>query len=301
MRVYAGSHESVEADSVLGALPAAGNAVPNAAASPALDNTAACGQDGTTMGSCSNSSHMQLLWQWKCDITEGRSVTSMSWCTDRPDLVAAGYGSFVFGENKNGLVCIWSLKNPNYPLWSFSTEAGVTALDFSTVSGGVLAVGLYSGHIAVYDVKSRNSEPSITSYGVPGKHHDPVWKLKWTDTGNVASTLVSISTDGRVTRWKIAKGLEHNDLMKLKSVPRRDAPINSQRMANIARNLKQEAFISRLTAGTAFDFSQHDERIYLAGSFPALCSVLGWLLCVQRSSQYSSSGTVCSDRRWVDP
>ena len=122
-----------------------------------------------------------------------------SWCTDRPDLVAAGYGSFEFGGNKNGLVCIWSLKNPNYPLWSFTTEAGVTALDFSTVSGGVLAVGLYSGHIAVYDVKSRNSEPNITSYGVPGKHHDPVWKLKWTDTGNVASTLVSISTDGRVT------------------------------------------------------------------------------------------------------
>ena len=93
-----------------------------------------------------------------------------------------------------------------------------------------------------------------------------MWKLKWTDTGNVASTLVSISTDGRVTRWKIAKGLEHNDLMKLKRMPRRDVPMSSQRIANIARNLKQEAFISRLTAGTAFDFSCHDERIYLAGA-----------------------------------
>ena len=58
---------------------------------------------------------MQLLWQWKCDLTDGRSVTSMSWCIDRPDLVAVGYGSFVFGENNNGLVCIWSVQEPELP------------------------------------------------------------------------------------------------------------------------------------------------------------------------------------------
>lgn len=208
---------------------------------------------------------MQRLWLWTCDLTTGRSVTSMSWNTDRQDLVAVGYGSFVFGNNQDGLVCIWSLRNPNYPLWWFTVDSGVTSLDFSNVTGGVLAVGLYSGNIAVYDVKSRSTEPSISSKGAPGKHHDPVWKVKWTDTGNIASTLVSISTDGRVTRWRITKGLEHNDLMKLKRMQRRDSVYTSQRMANISRNLKQEAFISRLTAGTAFDFSMNDERIYLAG------------------------------------
>ena len=215
--------------------------------------------------SCGTGARMQRLWQWRCDQAEGRSVTSMSWNTDRHDLVAVGYGSFVFGNNKDGLVCIWSFRNPNYPLWWFKVDSGVTSLDFSNVTGGVLAIGLSSGNIAVYDVKSKNAEPSISSQGALGKHHDPVWKVKWTDTGNIASTLVSISTDGRVTRWKITKGLEYNDLMRLKRVQRRDAVYTSQRMASIARSLKQEAFISRLTAGTAFDFSMNDDRIYLAG------------------------------------
>jgi dynein intermediate chain 4, axonemal len=133
--------------------------------------------------------------------------------------------------------------------------------------GGVLAVGTYDGNISVYDVKSRNSDPVITSDGSSGKHLDPVWKVKWIDTGNLASTLVSISTDGRVTRWKISKGLEYNDLMKLKRTVRRDSVCTTQKMSNVARNLKHEAFISRLAAGTAFDFSQQDDRIYIAGAF----------------------------------
>jgi len=78
--------------------------------------------------------------------------------------------------------------------------------------------------------------------------------------------MVSVSTDGRVTRWKITKGLEHADLMRLKRTARRAAVPLTAKQASLARNLKQEAFISRLTAGTSFDFSPHDERVYLAAT-----------------------------------
>jgi WD40 repeat protein len=130
---------------------------------------------------------------------------------------------------------------------------------------------MYDGNIAVYDVKSRNKEAAIVSDGSNGKHSDPVWKIKWVDHGESASTLVSISTDGRVTRWKITKGLEHSTLMKLKRMARRTAAAVTPKMANVARNLKQEAFVSRLTAGTAFDFAPHDERIYIAGALLQRC------------------------------
>ena len=50
-----------------------------------------------------------------------------------------------------------------------------------------------------------------------GKHHDPVWELKWVERERVAGdehsrgeTLVSVSTDGRITQWIIRKGLEFN-------------------------------------------------------------------------------------------
>jgi hypothetical protein len=40
----------------------------------------------------------------------------------------------------------------------------------------------------------------------------------------VSENLVSISTDGRVTQWSIKKGLEHQDLMRLKRLHRRTIP-----------------------------------------------------------------------------
>jgi hypothetical protein len=51
-----------------------------------------------------------------------------------------------------------------------------------------------------------------------------VWKLQWVERGEVGESLISISTDGRVTQWSIKKGLEHTDLMKLKRVHRRTIP-----------------------------------------------------------------------------
>lgn len=48
-----------------------------------------------------------------------------------------------------------------------------------------------------------------------GKHRETVWELKWVERERVhgdeqsrGETLVSISTDGRVTQWIIRKGLE---------------------------------------------------------------------------------------------
>ena len=73
----------------------------------------------------------------------------------RQDILAVGYGQFEFGSPLPGLVALWSLKNPGYPLWSFTTSSGVTAVDFSAHNPNMLAVGLYDGTLAVHDVKAR--------------------------------------------------------------------------------------------------------------------------------------------------
>lgn len=86
------------------------------------------------LGTTSNE-RMQLLWQWKCDLTAGRNVSCIAWNHERIDLVAVGYGSFDFGQHGDGMVCIWSMKNPCYPLWWFTVAAGVTCMDFSRASG----------------------------------------------------------------------------------------------------------------------------------------------------------------------
>jgi WD40 repeat protein len=116
-------------------------------------------------------------------------------------------------------------------------------------------------------------------------------QVKWLDRGHERDELlVSISTDGRITQWSIAKGLECNDLMKLKRVQRRPAPApigggagggggGAAPTSGTGKHgaggggggaggvaVEHDAFISRLTSGMSFDFSGRDERIYIAGT-----------------------------------
>ncbi|KAG2499039.1 hypothetical protein HYH03_003224 [Edaphochlamys debaryana] len=257
---------------------------------------------------------MEHLWDWVCPMTAGKNVACMGWNKANPDLLAVGYGSYSFASGQQqpqqppapaadgspaaptpaepkGLVAFWSLKNLQHPLWWFEVKSAVTALDFSTYTPNVLAIGLYDGTVSIYDIKSRQGTPSMESDVHSGKHSDPVWKVKWLDNGPERDEpLVSISTDGRVTQWSIAKGLEFSDLMKLKRMARRGA--GAPAAAGAGRDGKaaaapeqQDAFISRLTSGMAFDFSSRDERIYVAATED------GWLhkCSTSYSEQYLES------------
>lgn len=189
----------------------------------------------------------------------------MAWNKLKPDLLAVGYGEFDFTNQRDGLVAFWSLKNPEHPEWTFSTPFGVTAIDFSSTNYNLLAVGLYDGTVAIYDVRAPTDKAILESgHGVPGKHSDPVWKVKWIKRGaDRDETLVSISTDGRVTQWSLKKGLEYIDLMKLKRVARKTTVASG---ANNNSAPQTEAFISRRGSGTCFDFSSKDGSIYVTGT-----------------------------------
>lgn len=90
---------------------------------------------------------------------------------------AAAAGAATATSTARGLVAFWSIKNLQHPLWWFEAKAAVTALDFSTYSPNMLAVGLYDGTVAIYDIKSKQGTPSVESDVHSGKHSDPVWKV----------------------------------------------------------------------------------------------------------------------------
>ncbi|XP_070563890.1 dynein axonemal intermediate chain 4-like isoform X1 [Ptychodera flava] len=217
--------------------------------------------------------NIDRLWPYKCSVTKGRNVSCMSWNKANEDLLAVGYGQFGFSEQKGGVACCWSLKNPEYPERVFHTETGVTAMDFSATNPNLLAVGLYDGTVAIYNVRNTSNDPVLDSLGEirpsghesNGKHSAPVWQLKWIekDRGSgdeKGEVLVSISTDGRVTQWMIRKGFECSDLMKLKRVSTKQGKKGQETQK------KTEAFISRQAPGMCFDFNAKDPNIYLAGT-----------------------------------
>ncbi|EIE22521.1 hypothetical protein COCSUDRAFT_83478 [Coccomyxa subellipsoidea C-169] len=149
---------------------------------------------------------LDIVWQWAHHLTQGLSVTAMSWNKVNSSILAVGYGQLAFGASQKGSVCVWSLKNPSSPLWAFATPVGVTALDWATNSPNLLALGFSNGTIAVHDARTRQVEPSMQTWHSSGAHSDPVWQLQWVDRGAEAEeVLVSVSTDGRVCQWSTSQ------------------------------------------------------------------------------------------------
>lgn len=207
---------------------------------------------------------LDILWSYECDLTRGNNVSCMAWNKRNPDLLAVGYGQFRFKEQKKGFACCWSLKNPMWPERVYQCTYGVTALGFSVASPNLLAVGMFNGTIAVYNVQSRNPTSVLDTSESYDKHLGPVWQLKWIeqDKGSPGEDkgeiLVSISADGRVTKWFVRKGLSCTDMMKLKRTAGEKKKGGAEK--------RTEALISRQAPGMCFAFHPKDTNIYLAGT-----------------------------------
>ncbi|XP_017661232.1 PREDICTED: WD repeat-containing protein 78 isoform X3 [Lepidothrix coronata] len=209
---------------------------------------------------------LEQLWSYTCDLTSGHSVSSMAWNKVNPDLLAIGYREFDSKDQKKGLACCWSLKNPMWPERIFQCDHGVTAVDFSLASPNLLAVGTSSGSVAVYDVRSRNDAAFLDSSASLNKHTGAVWQLRWVEQergateGDKKERLMCISADGRVTEWLIQQRLDCIDLMKLRRTEREKKKLPGE------KERKSEAPISQQAAGMCFDFHPEDTDIYLAGT-----------------------------------
>ncbi|CAM9549894.1 unnamed protein product, partial [Discosporangium mesarthrocarpum] len=81
-----------------------------------------------------------------------RTVTALCFHQLNGDVLAVGYGDFLFSpKHQGGAVLFWSVRNPEYPERVVRTHSSVTSLDFSERHPNLLAVGMYDGTIAIYD------------------------------------------------------------------------------------------------------------------------------------------------------
>ncbi|NXY44910.1 WDR78 protein, partial [Ceuthmochares aereus] len=209
---------------------------------------------------------LEQLWSYMCNLTHGHRVSSMAWNKVNPDLLAVGYRAFDFKEQEKGLACCWSLKNPMWPERIFRCKHGVTALDFSMTSPNLLAVGMYNGSVAIYDVRSCNDTPLLESSASSNKHTGPVWQLRWVEQDRSATgdgkkeRLICISADSRVTEWLIQKRLDCTNLMEIKRTASEKKKLPGE------KGRKREAPISQQAAGMCFDFHPKDTNVYLVGT-----------------------------------
>eukprot|EP00002_Diphylleia_rotans_P011802 TRINITY_DN2321_c0_g1_i3.p1 TRINITY_DN2321_c0_g1~~TRINITY_DN2321_c0_g1_i3.p1 ORF type:complete len:638 (-),score=139.64 TRINITY_DN2321_c0_g1_i3:1739-3652(-) len=202
---------------------------------------------------------MLPLWKFTFEKAKKRAVTSIVWNPDYTDMFAVGYGSYDFLKPTSGVIACFSLKNPSYPEYWFTTDSGVTALDFHPQHSSLLAVGLYDGRVLVFDVQAKVNRPIYQSSTKTGKHTDPVWQVKWQEEDmSKELQFFSISSDGRVSVWTMVKTeLSHADLIELKFAPSG---------AKDQSETEDESSLYGLSAGCCFDFNKVSEHLFVVGT-----------------------------------
>lgn len=116
------------------------------------------------------------LWRFSTEKSRRKHVTSICWNPKYNDLFAVGYGSYDFLKQNTGLICCYTIKNPTWPEYSFTTESGVMCLDYHPKYPALLAVGCYDGTVMVFDIRLKgNNKPIYQSTVRTNKHTDPVW------------------------------------------------------------------------------------------------------------------------------
>ncbi|XP_016368021.1 dynein intermediate chain 1, axonemal [Sinocyclocheilus rhinocerous] len=192
------------------------------------------------------------LWTFQYDKAKSLSVTALCWNHKYNDLFAVGLGSHEFTQQGGGMLLFYTLKNPSYPEFIFNTASGVMCLDIHEHLSYLVAVGLYDGCVAVYNLKKKTDQPIYNSRASSGKHTSAVMQVKWQkDDLDSNHNFISVSADGRVVSWTLVKHeLVFTDIIKLPVID------------TIPDDLKDVI----PTVGTSLDFHKQKDYSFLVGT-----------------------------------
>ncbi|NWQ77932.1 DNAI1 protein, partial [Columbina picui] len=195
------------------------------------------------------------LWKFRYEKTNRLAVTAISWNPKYKDLFAVGYGSYNFMKQGQGMLLLYTMKNPSFPEYVFSTESGIMCLDFHNDYPYLVAVGFYDGNVAIYNLKKATSQPSYKSNAKSGKHTEPVWQVKWQkDDMDNNLNFFSVSSDGRIVSWTLVKNeLVHTDIIKLS-------------VEGTTMQGPEGLQLQTLGCGTSFDFHKKIDYLFLVGT-----------------------------------
>ncbi|XP_034457463.1 WD repeat-containing protein 34 [Hippoglossus hippoglossus] len=139
----------------------------------------------------------------------GLHVTCVSWsCTG--SVVACGYGRIDDGgwSTESSYVCTWNLDrrglNPKQADLVIDVPTAVTALCCHPEQPALMAGGLYSGEVVVWDT-SRTQDPVLALTGMSAEsHREPVYQVSWVPLQKRGEFgVLSASSGGRVLLWTL--------------------------------------------------------------------------------------------------
>ncbi|KAK7895786.1 hypothetical protein WMY93_021111 [Mugilogobius chulae] len=139
----------------------------------------------------------------------GLHVTCVSWnCTG--SVVSCGFGRIDDGDwsTEKSFVCTWNLNrkglSPTHADLVIDVPSAVTALCCHPEQPALIAGGLYSGEVVVWDT-SRTQDTVLAQTGISAdSHREPVYKVSWVPLQTKGGFgILSACPGGRVLLWNL--------------------------------------------------------------------------------------------------
>ncbi|XP_062715648.1 dynein intermediate chain 3, ciliary-like [Aedes albopictus] len=140
---------------------------------------------------------------------------------------------------------IWDIENPNVPLQTLVPPYQARCLEYNFKDGCQLAGGLFSGQIAIWDIRVANEPVEITLR--EASHKDVVTKVLWTGT-KTSNEFLSGSTDGRILWWDMRNLNEPYDFLNL--APKDTQNVDPKRCFGVCAVEFEQTMPNKYTVGT---------------------------------------------------
>ncbi|CAH1403387.1 unnamed protein product [Nezara viridula] len=159
----------------------------------------------------------QLLWTCSCPRTYGKAVTSICWSSVIPEIFAVSYGKYLFESKvKNGLVCIWNIKNTEFPERMSILPSPVTFVEFSKKYPRIAAIGFWDGTVGILDTVLREPELIVKCDFIVGLLH-PIWQIRWFPYRD-EEILLSCGENGQLHQFELDRKFRNKKLLTVRRI-----------------------------------------------------------------------------------
>ncbi|XP_051268288.1 WD repeat-containing protein 34 [Dicentrarchus labrax] len=197
-------------------------------------------------------------------VERGLHVTSVSWsCTG--SVIACAYGRIDDGDwnTERSYVCTWNLDrrglNPKQADLVVDVPTAVTALCCHPQQPALIAGGLYSGEVVVWDT-SRTQDSTLVQTGMSAdSHREPVYQVAWVPLQKKGEFgVLSASSGGKVLLWTVDSDQGRLVLSAAYALVRQQVPHSS--------SISYKARGSSTVGVTSLALSPWDPDTFLVGS-----------------------------------
>ncbi|XP_012251317.1 dynein axonemal intermediate chain 4 [Athalia rosae] len=164
---------------------------------------------------------LEFLWSFVSDLSAGYSVACFCWNYVNRDVLAVGYGPINNQEGRQGLVMIWTAKNPHRAgRWHYFNSP-ISALDWSRNRPNLLAIGFYDGVLQVIDISNKNLVVMRCSNRSSSPSYAPHWQVQWwpgEDEVMFEEQLYTCNQDGRVLSYRADTDFSCTQMMRISRI-----------------------------------------------------------------------------------